>query len=281
MKGLIGFFDILGYQNFLENNSATDSALKVLEMITEIPEKVKTKGANAAKEFIKKDTFFIEFSENFNHLVFSDTVVFTVNYPENAESHWIFRARHVMSYYASLLFADMFRNGLPLRGVIHEGDFIFKEMCFAGKGIVEAYRLCESLDMSGLVYSEQLGSDIEIHRSAEKNYDKETHFLYLTPIKGGKEIKLLNVNWLDFARNSERVLCEKDVENFVLKSFWAHQKDCSNSVDVKVRNTVKVLRKMLLNLNQVEQNTESTVAVKAKPKVVAKAKQKVVAKRIR
>jgi hypothetical protein len=36
MNGLIAFFDILGYQSFLENNSAIESAEKVLELITEI-----------------------------------------------------------------------------------------------------------------------------------------------------------------------------------------------------------------------------------------------------
>jgi hypothetical protein len=42
MNGLIAFFDILGYQSFLENNSATQSAEKVLKLITEIPEQTKS-----------------------------------------------------------------------------------------------------------------------------------------------------------------------------------------------------------------------------------------------
>lgn len=124
MKGLIGFFDILGYQNFLENNSATDSAQKVLDMITEIPKKVKNIGLTTAELLPEKDNhYFIKFTENFNHLVFSDTVVFTLNYPVDADSVWIKKAQHTMSYYASILMANMFRNGLPMRGVIHEGDF--------------------------------------------------------------------------------------------------------------------------------------------------------------
>ena len=43
MNGLIAFFDILGYQSFLENNSAEQSALKVFDFITESPSKVKDK----------------------------------------------------------------------------------------------------------------------------------------------------------------------------------------------------------------------------------------------
>jgi hypothetical protein len=47
MNGLIAFFDILGYQSFLENNSATESAEKVLKLITDIPQKAKSEVAEA------------------------------------------------------------------------------------------------------------------------------------------------------------------------------------------------------------------------------------------
>jgi len=233
----------LGYQNFLENNSATDSALEVLDIIVGIPRQVERTSAKEAKIFAQEDSFYGQFSKNFNHLVFSDTVVFTLNYPKQSNPDWINRARHTMSYYSSILFAEMFKNGLPMRGVIHEGDFISKEMCFAGKGIVEAYQLCESLNMSGLVFSEQLSKDID----KDNSDSEESHFTYLTPMKNGGEIKLLNINWLEYLDDNEISLCKNDIENYVLKSFWGHQKDCSNAVDIKVRNTVKVMRKMLLN----------------------------------
>jgi hypothetical protein len=42
MNGLIAFFDILGYQSFLENNnSATESAEKVLTIVTGLPKQIK------------------------------------------------------------------------------------------------------------------------------------------------------------------------------------------------------------------------------------------------
>lgn len=248
MHGLIGFFDILGYQNFLENNSATDSALKVLNIITNVPRQVRKISSINANVFAQDEVFFSQFDENFKHLVFSDTIVFTLDYPKDANIDWISRARHTMSYYSSILFAEMFKNGLPMRGVIHEGDFIVKDMCFAGKGIVEAYQLCQSLNMSGLVFSKQLGEVIDnTDLSSNGNFSSnETHFTYLTPTKEG-EIKLLNINWLEYLDDGETSLCRHDVENYVLRSFWGNRKDCSNAVDIKVRNTVKVMRKMLLN----------------------------------
>lgn len=245
MKGLIGFFDILGYQNFLKNNSATDSALEVLRIINGIPGQVVKIPVKNAKEFTE-DIFFSQFEKSFKHFVFSDTIIFTLNYPEEDNTDWINRARDTMSDYSSILFAKMFKNGLPMRGVIHEGDFIFEEMCFAGKAIVEAYQLCESLNMSGLVFSEQLGENMDEQKNKGSRFDHETYFTYLTPVKNGGEKKLLNINWLEYLDDGETSLCKNDIENYVLKSFWGHKKDCSISVDIKVRNTVKVMRKMLL-----------------------------------
>lgn len=248
MRGLIGFFDILGYQNFLENNSATDSALEVLNIITNVPVQVRSISNTNANEFAQEEVFFSQFDANFKHLVFSDTIIFTLNYPEGANIDWIGRARRTMSDYSSILFAKMFKNGLPMRGAIHEGDFIVKDMCFAGKGIVEAYQLCQSLNMSGLVFSKQLGEDIDNANSSSKDncFSHETYFTYLTPIKNGEEIKLLNVNWLEYLDEDEASLCRCDIESYVLRSFWGHQKDCSSAVDIKVHNTQKVIRKMLL-----------------------------------
>lgn len=240
MKGLIGFFDILGYQNFLENNSATDSALEVLDIITGIPVEVRNFTASVVESKRPEDK---EYCDALTHLVFSDTIVFTLVYPDNVGDDWKFNAQSFMSVSSSVLAAEMFKKGLPIRGVIHEGDFLVKETCLAGKGIVEAYQLCESLDFSGVVYTPSLRDGMEL----KSNNDGRFTFTYLAPQKGGGEVKLLHANWLLFLGNEGLAQCSEDVEKYVLESFWAHQKDCSNKVDSKVRNTVKVIRKMLHN----------------------------------
>ena len=168
-------------------------------------------------------------------------------YPESAEEDWKNNARIFMTSCAAMLAAKMFKKGLPIRGVIHEGDFITKNMCMAGKGIVEAYRLCGALDFSGVVVSEKLGKTIKAEMDSGSNMtDERFLFLYLVPLNNGDEVKLITVNWLhyDFDFKSMKNI---DVDGYVLKSFWAHQKNCSTKVDVKVRNTVKLIRRMLLN----------------------------------
>lgn len=122
-------------------------------------------------------------------------------------------------------------------------------LCFAGKGIVEAYQLCEALNFSGLVYSPSLGNKIfDTEEGKEFNNDHWTTFTYLTPMKDGSEIKLLNSNWVYLLGRDKFLECQKDIEGFVLKTFWAHNKDCSNSVDIKIKNTAKVIRKMVHNI---------------------------------
>ena len=40
--GLIGFFDILGYSNFLQNNSAGDAAQVVVNVLQSLPTEVRS-----------------------------------------------------------------------------------------------------------------------------------------------------------------------------------------------------------------------------------------------
>lgn len=244
MKGLVGFFDILGYQSFLENNSASETALDVLRIINEIPQ--------AAKEITDEGTKHLprypEIGGLLRHLVFSDTIVFTLEYPKEADDDWIYSARGYISLCSANLASRMFASGLPIRGVLHEGDFITRDYCLAGRAIVEAYQLCGQLDFASLVFTKVLGNKIIASKiDGAIHNDSDFIFNYLAPMKNNCEMKLAHINWLKFLGNSDKKKLEADAENFVLSSFWAHQKDCPKSVDQKIHNTVRVMRKMLQN----------------------------------
>ncbi len=66
----------------------------------------------------------------------------------------------------------MFAFGLPVRGVLHEGEFLIKEHCLAGSGIVESYQLCEKLNFSGLVCTSALEEKIESEIKGSAMYKK-------------------------------------------------------------------------------------------------------------
>jgi len=261
--GLIGFFDILGYKSFLANNSASDTALKVLNIINNIPEKLVEFNRDLSKSAIQS---FAECGAAFKHLVFSDTIVFLLPYKENPEDEWIGMAGLFMAGTSAALAAEMFQQGLPIRGAIHEGDFIYENMCIAGRGIVDSYQLCESLNFAGLAYSPHLGNKIiSTMKNDGNNNDRQYEFTYLAPLNNGSESKLLLENWLNNLQPDALARLKDNIEDFVWSAFWAHQKDCSHSVDIKVHNTIKVMRKMLQNINIAESKDKKTVSMPSNP----------------
>lgn len=263
MYGLIGFFDILGYQSFLENNSSIESALEVLDIVINIPNEVK----QISKEIATEDTYFEEYDDSLNHIVFSDTIVFTFAYPDDdaypddTKEEWIRKARIYMSSCCGLLVSIMFQKGLPVRGAIHEGEFVYQGMCLAGKAVIKSYRQSESLNFSGLVYSETLGKEI-----CSESPNGKLIFPYLAPQKNGEEEKLITLNWLVFLDKTEREKLKNNIEQYVWKQFWEHQKDCSASVDVKVHNTIKAIRKMLLKIELYETQQKKSQSASSKGK---------------
>ncbi len=252
MKGFIGFFDILGYQNFLKNNSAEESINKVFDIIHNTA-KI---GINITKEVASSPDLLEESKEKYercskalNYLVFSDTIVFTLEHQENANTGDGFdNVQTLFIACCSAFVAAMHHQGLPVRGVIHEEEFFIREHCLAGKGIIEAYQMCESLNFSGLVCTVDLSEKL-LKENNKINNDSLRRFTYQVPTKSGVDLKLVSINWIEGLPDEELAKCRSDIESYVLRSFWTHQKDCPDSVNTKVQNTVKVIRKMIHNID--------------------------------
>jgi hypothetical protein len=246
MNGLIAYFDILGYQSFLENNSGAESALKVLELITGIP---KANAARLSEQWKANETGNMgemakEIANSLRHLIFSDTIVLSLPYPHAATDKWKENALAYIGLVSALLSAEMFDQGLPVRGALVEGTFVVKESCLAGKAVVEAYRMCESLDLASVVFSPDLSPRT---REAFIGSSYERYFVhYMTPLKGLPEKRFLHLNWAAFLPEGVRTRFLSDISTFVLRSFWAHEKDCPLAVDQKIHNTQKLARRFAI-----------------------------------
>jgi hypothetical protein len=79
------------------------------------------------------------------------------------------------------------------------------------------------------------------------------------------EKRLPQINWLIEAKDDELTKIKSDIEMFVLRSFWSHNKDCPKDVDEKVANTVKLLRRFIIAMDAGEQKPEDKKANKALP----------------
>jgi hypothetical protein len=138
-----------------------------------------------------------------------------------------------------------------------EGEFFIKEGCFAGRAIVDAYKLCQLLDFSGLVYSPTLVPQPP-SQSDRNTFDK--HFIpYLSPLNNGKEQRLIHFNWVKFLDDDSKSDFVSDIERFVYRAFWAHKKDCPLSVDLKLRNTIKLARRLAIALEPAAKGTAPSV----------------------
>lgn len=245
MTGVIAYFDILGYQNFLENNnSASDTALKVLDFIRNHPSRVAQ--AQSSLWRVEAPTVKQEIINGCKSLILSDTIIISILYPESADENWKFWAMSYLMAVAGTLFGDMFIYGLPMRGVIIEGDFVFVDTCMAGKAIVDAHRLCQSLDFSGIVFHESLKAIVPNRIS--KGYAVP----YVSPLNNSTELRLYHFNWLAFYGMEALKPYRADIEFWVNQSFWEHGKDCPLSVDSKLQNTTKLFRRLFIETDRMQ-----------------------------
>jgi hypothetical protein len=255
MTGLIAYFDILGYQSFLDKNpdSTSETVKKVLELITNIPQKIKDDISKAFIEIEEGDKDAEIVSNSIVPLIFSDTILLSIQYPKNVSVMWKAKALFLLSAMSNYLCGKMFVEGLPLRGVIVEGDFTILKNCLAGEAIVRAYKICQTLDLSGVVIPQNVldGFSDFINQTGAYSFILS----YLTPKnKGLKEEPMYHTNWLHFYTSDQQKNISEDIERFVLRSFWAHNKDCSQEVDSKVSNTSKLLRRFVIALENIKEN---------------------------
>lgn len=252
--GIIGFFDILGYQSFLENNNEVTRVTteKVLNFLVNIKKNIPLHIRNIFKnrEGIKS------LLNEVNFLIFSDTILLTSIYAKSDDLDRNIDKRVLFLVASLILNRWMFEYGLPLRGVITTGSFLIKEHCFVGKPIIEAYKLCHNLDLAACVMTKNAYQELLTDLSNSPNRKKIKKLLnvsvleYLIPKKCGNEEKLPTLNLLTLRglrskskRNGVKSKGNKiDIRQYVFNSFWKHNKDIPLEALNKVMNTEQYLR---------------------------------------
>jgi hypothetical protein len=308
MYGFIGIFDIVGYQNLIENSPDTDSAGRILELIAQAREE--TRESISFADYEEGNAAAVaELERRTRLLVFSDTVVYTIRLdddgpgpgnpageetstppgeafvdprsfilssaaeespisavaepvtetpPEsedpNIQIDATLAAMCLVSAVSSASFFQfsMFQAGLPLRGALHFGTYVYPNddggsSGLAGPGVEEASLFCESLDLSGIVISpeayELAGQFCEETEGLSQilNADIRPYLVPMKPRSRGDAQKLATVDWLRGARNSAEY-AQLDLSQYVYERFWDHGKDIDADLDPVVNNTIKLLR---------------------------------------
>lgn len=247
MKHIIAYFDILGYKSYLASHDAIDSAETVFSTIESATQ-------DAAKWFKR----FEADSPDIDFLIISDTIILSLPWNDVLSMDF-----PLMLGATSFFCERMFDLGLPVRGVVEIGAFVNKKNMIAGKAVVDAHLLSQSLDFSGAVISENaleivrkicagppaaLLEGSEVMELVEQMFPK-----YLCPLKSGREKEYRIAQWLSYERPSDF-----DSTTVVREAFWKLKKSIPASVDSKVFNTAKMLDflKMLLKREREKDSAE-------------------------
>lgn len=231
-NGVIGFFDILGYKSFLENNEEiTKPVIDIVERFSACTDDIKT---FFQQTFIKIPKAFNLIEDTINDIgwqILSDTIIV---YPKSIKENSLMQAIAIENFclYCMVLMRHMFKFGFPLRGVINSGDFYFKDRTIAGRPIVRAYELVQELDIAACV----LENEVVEKLIEEKILDKEIIVKYPIPKKLKKLEKHYTLNYLSM-KTEEYPQININFRQAILESFCKHNKTISPSVESKINNT--------------------------------------------
>jgi hypothetical protein len=267
--GIMGFFDILGYQSFLKNNPG-DAARRVVSKLGGLEQSLAAEMREALLHK-QKAPKVEELLALLKCLVFSDTVMLYSPFDDGdsvrtRSNRWI-----VMNFACILLWRRMFEFGLPLRGVLHTGEFLVEKACFAGRAIVEAYQISQDFDLAVCAYTRAAFD--ELVRQANEPYDPllwnwipTQLFEYRIPRMQGTDERLVTINPLALFLEGHDRYFNGDLRQLVHDAFWKHGKDIPESAASKLLHTEQFLRACRFTLSTMEESIERMLRFQKKPR---------------
>lgn len=228
--GLVGFLDILGYQNLLERNEPETIAEEVVPILLGIKQKVKDTFATHVSDDNGLQSAIFGYIDDMEWVSFSDTILITLPLDQDNKT----RDKHGFPWMIFLTAMDMvqgalFTAGLPARGAIDYGKFFIKGTCFAGRTIVNAYHLSGQIEMAACVLSNNAVKELD-------NISKHAHEFntfvtnYLVPMKTTEQD-------MQVVRSIPSDINQSNVRQDVLRAFWGNKKNISQLVQQKIANT--------------------------------------------
>jgi len=239
-EGIVGFFDILGYQSFLQNNSPEYAAKEVFSTLTHLDKEIPQRLLDIGQKDLPLSPM--------EWLIFSDTILLTSPLKGDEEDMLHTWMDFIMA--SLVLNSRMFTFGLPLRGAITIGKYFVQGGCFAGKPIIEAYKLTQEIDLAACIISERASHYLSSLLSKQNPEESPELFIFFRPAfikypvpkKNGRSEDL---NALNFAYSSDFGFRKNpDLHQVVLDCFWKHNKDISPGAETKIQNTERFFRYM-------------------------------------
>jgi len=250
-NGIICLFDILGYKNFIVNNSLSECADNIRTIISKLPDNVKNKVLDICESEDKKllplqkkiDELL---KEKFHYIIVSDTILLAFDFSKLNSADIDF-FRFISLAYIQEFQNISFRQGFPVRGCVDIGSFYYYDHTFAGNTIINSFCESESIDFSGILITDNALNFLEKENTNYTNrFIKKYVHRYLVPMKNNIEAYKNIIEWqIDYNKSTDLDLKQK-----IFESFHAHKKDVSLSVMNKINNTEKIYRYFLMSKNK-------------------------------
>ncbi len=243
-SGIVGFFDILGYKNFIEKNDISEPVIQVLKKINSAGEDVIAYLKNLSEHFDKKEYFKEDIVNRIKWQNLSDSIIVHIFF-EKADM----LSRHLDMLYFSVICSSLMRHmldfGLPLRGAIDVGKFYFEKNCFAGRPIGNAYSTSQDLDLAACVFCEEAAKFVNEKDEQGKSYSLSSFTIeYPIPFKSKinqSTKEQLTLNYTAFTSEKYPPI-SGDIKQYILNSFWSHNKTIGSKVELKIHNTEQYFR---------------------------------------
>jgi len=243
-SGIVGFFDVLGYQSIIDNNKIDDAANVISKTLLTLPKTV----TDAVGALLIKGEALPEIS----WLIISDTIILAAPFSKGAGVRSKLRTWIRLIVHSAYLMRKTFDAGLPLRSVIDVGEFYIEGHSFAGKPIIRAFREAHEMEAAGCMLTsaadeafhaqldEFARTDGEEKAGTVSRYMSNILFPYLMPQKSEDQKRRSVVNWMKPIKDFDPP--PSDLRQYVFEAFHAFSKDVPKSVVPKLENTERLLR---------------------------------------
>jgi hypothetical protein len=229
-EGLVGFFDILGYQEIIINKEIEKTSNFVDNLIGTLPGEVE----RTIKLKLVND-YKIENMIKWN--IFSDTILLNMPFDESDLS---FRSWPLFIVTSIYLLRRMFVQGVPLRGGIDYGKYYISDNCIAGKPIVDAFKLCNNQNWTGCCLTEHATDKYrKFYQEATEDWRKladKNVFKYFVPLKSNPR-ELYTINWATPIGNASPIFTGTGFRQDILNAFTKNNKQIKPDVIDKINNT--------------------------------------------
>ena len=249
-RGIIIMADVLGYGSFMKNSDIGNNVWALLRMMNELPNEIKPMiETNLDDSQLDLTSLIKAIIKNIDYRVVSDTILVTYEVKTQKDKFKEYLQYLIVLHYAGCLNKAFLDFGLPLRGALSFGEFIFYKNSFAGKDILLNHISGESLKSAGIIVHEDVFESLS-------NYSKQYGLLHKDLVTTKKlsyrsKLGIANkghfINSFLWYNNSGAKICYDvyELTKYLTNSFSKHNKSLdSDAAQERLDNTIKLYKKI-------------------------------------